>query len=256
MSNKSSVLKNLEPILNQLKLKNQVDYAIQQLINLINFNKEHIEDIIKRTADFFNELISGYLQTKKPPEFSFSIFYKVINAIIAKLEENNLSLAKFINSNFPTLMLMVSYFNGTKTEFLDLLKIIGDLMQKCGNNVSQFIDIESNLVSIFNHLTLEQHNTNIENKKYEIMALCEFLKHAPITCYNKITNSPNEFKKIILNYNNPNSEIRQCTQSLIEEFLKTLSHKDTKTQEEQTKYIFDLCIKDFNVQQNDIKLMK
>ena len=76
--------------------------------------------------------------------------------------------------------------------------------------------------------------------------LKEYTKNSPVIVYNKIIESFDLFIKIVDNYKDHRSFIREATQELVEEFLKLLSNRDYKIREEYTSKIFQKIEKNFD----------
>ena len=85
-----------------------------------------------------------------------------------------------------------------------------------------------------------------------IALLKEYTKNSPVIVYNKIIESFDLFLKIVDNYKDHRSFIREATQELVEEFLKLLSNRDYKIREEYTSKIFAKIEKNFDSSDSNV----
>lgn len=131
-----------------------------------------------------------------------------------------------------------------------ITKTIGNLIRIGGTHTSQII--ESNIDSLFDKFSNEQ-SFKFENTKFALMSLLkEYTKNSPVIVYTKIIENFDLFLKIVDNYKDPRSFIREATQELVEEFLKLLSNRDYKIREEYTSKIFSRIEKNFDTGDSNI----
>ena len=212
----SEIEEDISIILNPLKSQNDLekDLSIDQLSTYLNINKSYAEEISEGISRFF-------LEEKTTIEENY--FYKLLSTFCTKLEENNLSQINFINKIFP--ILMDKIYNVKIRKIKDenrLFNTISDYIKRLGNNIGQ---IEYHLNIIFEKLTKENFEFDINEKYALISVLKYFLQSSPNVSFFKIMKASQEFKTIIFNFKHKNKIIRKSVQKLIEEFLIILFNK-------------------------------
>jgi hypothetical protein len=105
-----------------------------------------------------------------------------------------------------------------------ITRTIGNLIRIGGAHTSQII--ESNIESLFDKFTNEQ-SFKFDNTKFALISLLkEYTKNSPVIVYNKIIENFHIFERIVDNYKDSRSFIREATAELVEEFLQLLSNRD------------------------------
>ena len=217
----SEIEEDISIILNSLKTSYDLekDLSIEQLSTYLDINKSYADEIIEGISKFFTDEKNS-------------------------IEENNLSQINFINKIFPILMDKIYNFKNRKIKDENrLFNTISDYIKRLGNNIGQ---IEYHLNIIFEKLTKENFEFDINEKYALISVLKYFLQSSPNVSFFKIMKASQEFKTIIFNFKHKNKIIRKSVHKLIEEFLIILFSKEYALRMEQTeKLIYDVCIKDY-----------
>ena len=222
----------LSPLKSSFELEKEL--SIDQLTTYLNINKVYIDEIIEGIAKFFTE-------ENSIDEF---YFFKTINTFCEKLEQNNLPQISYINKIFPVLMDKIYNFKFRQIKDENtLFNTLSFFTRKLGNNIGE---IEYHLNIIFDKLSKDDSEFDLNDKFILISALKIFLKNSPNASFNKIIKYPQEFKKIIHNFKHKNKMIRKAVQQLVEEFLIILFNKEDAVRIEQSeKMIYDVCFKDY-----------
>ena len=211
------------------------ELSIDQLTTYLNINKAYINEIVEGISNFFKAEINSIEEI---------YFYKIINIFMNKLEENKLPEMSFIYKIFPILMDKIYNFKIRKIKDENkLFNTISEFLRKFGNNIGQ---IEIHLSIIFEKLSKDDNEFDINDKYALITVLKNFLQNSPNVTFYKIMKSSKDFKKIIHNFKNKNKIIRKSVNKLIEVFLLVLFNKEENLRIEQSeKLIYDTCIKEY-----------